>query len=109
MPLRLGCNDLRERCTRPEPRTAAAGPQSRVYLVGGGGAAVGIGINTAVYTGDEAMVARPLLLFTWMLLKEAAVAAANLTSVEYGGLVWRSRVGAKPAPPPGARINANKS
>jgi hypothetical protein len=55
------------------------------------------------------MVARPLLLFTWMLLKEAAVAAANLTSVEYGGLVWRSRVGAKPAPPPGARINANKS
>src|ERR1035441_6802127 len=32
---RLGCNDLRERCTRPEPRTAAAGPQSRVYPVGG--------------------------------------------------------------------------
>ena len=28
------------------------------------------------------------LLFTWMLLKEAAVAAANLTSVEYGGLVF---------------------
>ena len=45
------------------------------------------------------MVARPLLLFTWMLLKEAAVAAANLTSVEYGGLVWKGAPASVPVTP----------